>query len=784
MEDQIMKKIFFIACAFAAVFACQKQEFDQPAENEGVTVPLKITADIAQTKTTMTNVGGVLKSAWKDGDKIYVSTQHAGYYIDNTTEFTASTSGETVEFTTDSEGIPMPSFSSSYPDWTYQLFAEYPAPLAGKLWFREFSMPETQIQSAPGDLSHIEKSNILYALPVVTDWYKTPISVKFTFQHLLSVLQLDMKGAEPGIKLTRIIVEMLDQTGEDFLVLTKGTVNFKNEENGNGKITQKEGKNKLVLNLESLVELPTDKYAQFYMTISPGHSGQTFKVTAITDMGETLEIGSMKVPADGAIPQGAKAYKSFTVNPPAKEDVDYASAIDLSANATANTYIVNAHNTVYKFNAQVMGNGVVPTKMAEIVTSTELAPKTALSLWYTCKQTSTAWVDAAPVEVSSIKLEDDGYIYFKTPETFVNGNMVIAAFAEEGLTYSNITVNENREFTNATVLWSWDIWAVEGYNPETTKIDMEGYSVMDRNLGALVGLNDADAASNLTNGVWMANAQGNNYEFGRKDPFPGFAEYPSNAPVKNGEKLLTTPAYTLITALQMNGIGTSESLDNQMFGTSAALSTLLANTINYDGQTLLNYVNGNPHKDIDGGAMSPYNWQGNKTGLGDYWKDMWGGESASAPSYKTIYDPCPAGWKIWDYNTLENFSIANESTAVTLKDDQQTCLGINVAGSLFPFNGGRGYSFDLDGFGSLQDLANGKNAPINFYSSSPYCYHPAYKRLYSGSYAIVSNWKVVVTDKGLVIDMIAEDENNANRQYVNTATSYTSKAKPLRCIKE
>ena len=93
------------------------------------------------------------------------------------------------------------------------------------------------------------------------------------------------------------------------------------------------------------------------MTISPGHSGQTFKVTAITDMGETLEIGSMKVPADGAIPQGAKAYKSFTVNPPAKEDVDYASAIDLSANGTANTYLVNQANTLYKFKADVKGNG-------------------------------------------------------------------------------------------------------------------------------------------------------------------------------------------------------------------------------------------------------------------------------------------------------------------------------------------------------------------------------------------------------------------------------------------
>ena len=67
-----MKKLFVIACAFAAVIGCQKAEMEMPQENEGVKAPLKITASIAQTKTTMTNDGGVLKSAWKDGDKIYL----------------------------------------------------------------------------------------------------------------------------------------------------------------------------------------------------------------------------------------------------------------------------------------------------------------------------------------------------------------------------------------------------------------------------------------------------------------------------------------------------------------------------------------------------------------------------------------------------------------------------------------------------------------------------------------------------------------------------------------
>lgn len=773
-----MKKLFVIACAFAAVIGCQKAEMEMPQENEGVKVPVQVTATIAQTKTTMTNEGGVLKSAWKDGDKIHVTQCRDEQFDNECVDYEASVSEGVTEFIKNAEK----DFSGpgGYAASRIKLYAMYPDNLGGNRVFnKSFTMSAEQTQSAPGDLSHIASDNILVALPTEVDWSKTPVDVNLEFKHALSVLELDLKATAAGVKILKIIVEVTGGAENDYLVVTNGSFNLQNS--AGGSITKTSGLNSMTLNMASLVELPVEDYAKFYMTIAPGHAGQTFNVKVVTDLSETIEVGSMKVPESSSIPQGAKAVKKFTVQAPEKEEIDYASAIDLSANATANTYIVNAPNTVYKFNAQVMGNGVVPTKMAEIVTSTELAPKTALSLWYTCKQTSTKWIDAAPVDATSITLKD-GYIYFKTPETFVNGNIVIAAFAEEGLTYSNITVNENREFTNATILWSWDIWAVEGYNPETTKIDMEGYSVMDRNLGALVGLNDADAASNLTNGVWMANAQGNNYEFGRKDPFPGFAEYPAYMPLTNGEKLLTTPAYTLITALQMNGIGTSKSLNNQMFGTSAASCTSVADIKDLPAIGQLAYVNRNPHKDISM-AGTTYNWQNGE--LGNCWKDMWGGESASAPSYKTIYDPCPAGWKIWDYNTLENFSIVNASTAVTLTDDQQTCLGINVAGSLFPFNGGgRGYSFELDGFGSLLNCQNGSAAPINFYSSSPYYYHTMTNKLYSGNHVAVSNWRVVVTAEGLVLEMIGEDEDNENRKYVIAATSYTAKAKPLRCIKE
>ena len=47
--------------------------------------------------------------------------------------------------------------------------------------------------------------------------------------------------------------------------------------------------------------------------------------------------------------------------------------------------------------------------------------------------------------------EVDGLVYFKTPKTFVNGNAVIAALNESG-----------------EIIWSWNIWAVEGWDADAT----------------------------------------------------------------------------------------------------------------------------------------------------------------------------------------------------------------------------------------------------------------------------------------------------------------------------
>jgi hypothetical protein len=697
MEERIMKKIFVIMCAFAAAFGCQKAEMEQPQESEGVKVPLQVTASIAQTKTTMTNEDGVLKSAWKDGDKIYLQKfEHQTYTRDNNLEYTASVSGNSVSFDTETEGVVIPTANPSY----YTILAEYPKALKSYGTAREFSMSADQTQAAAGDLAHIAASNMMYAWGTPA-WESDPVTVNFDFKHALSVLQLNLKGAEPGIVITKIEVEMLDETGADWLVITKGQLDARY----NGTIKQLAGENKMNLYIASASELPTDGYAQFYMTVSPGHAGQTFKVTATTDMGKIIEVGSMKVPAEGAIPQGAKAMKSFTVNPPVKEDVDYASAIDLSADGTANTYLVTKANTLYKFKADVKGNGFVPEalKAVGVGAVTEISPKTALLLWYNCVQTSKAWVEMEPVDISSIVLKD-GYIYFKTPETFVNGNAVIAAFAEAGLTYANITADENRLLTNATILWSWNIWAAEGYDIEADAFTAGEFTIMGRNIGAAVGKAEIDSYQTAAERKYVAaSAIGNYYQWGNKNPYPHVSDYENYAIPKYGNKLHNTPTYTPITALQV-GTNANEAMAKQMFGTADQLTLDFGTYMSSDDRTpanIVSYTESAPYKYMkDSTSGYGYSWTGHIGGTA--LEALWGDATLEDVSdhVKTIYGPCPGGWKVWEDDAWDAMVTAGAETAVidmNAMDAGKGGYGSIICGSYFPSNGGgRGPGFNVE----------------------------------------------------------------------------------------
>ena len=140
------------------------------------------------------------------------------------------------------------------------------------------------------------------------------------------------------------------------------------------------------------------------------------------------------------------------------------------------------------------------------------------------------------------------------------------------------------DFDHDQILWSWHIWVCGGYYPlSSAQTYKDGSKVMDRNLGAT----SADKGEVGAIGLY--------YQWGRKDPFPG----PST----------------------LTG------------GSQARVSDSLEDPVSVSPTTgTVAYATAHPTAFITS-DNSVNDWM--------YTPDptLWGAE-------KTIYDPCPAGWKV------------------------------------------------------------------------------------------------------------------------------------------
>ena len=223
-----------------------------------------------------------------------------------------------------------------------------------------------------------------------------------------------------------------------------------------------------------------------------------------------------------------------------------AGATDLGAVETANCYIVTKPG-VYTFKA-VKGNS---TADLSSIGSVEI-------LWESWGTTEDV---AANSVISAVDYEKDN-VYFRVAEGFHPGNAVIAVRNDMGV-----------------IMWSWHIWVPE--TPITENLyGISRKKSMDRNLGALVATS-AESASPKSAGLF--------YQWGRKDPFPGVADFAAGTPASVAGQEMT------------------------LFGGQMSLSKTLKNPTAF--------------ADYDG------SWNEMKT------LDMWN-------STKTMYDPCPPGYKV------------------------------------------------------------------------------------------------------------------------------------------
>lgn len=272
-------------------------------------------------------------------------------------------------------------------------------------------------------------------------------------------------------------------------------------------------------------------------------------------------------------------------------------AIDLSCPnggtvETANCYIVSKPGVTYKFPVTVMGNGVSG--------GSPLAPKSAQVLWQT---------GAGLVENVRLK---EGFVSFSIsgePGTTVTpGNAVIAVYSEDGC--------------QGRILWSWHLW-ITGEDLASKLQTWQAHAdapaqfssarLMDRNLGALGTTDWASSSTNVSKGL--------NYQWGRKDPFVG----PDDSGLKSN---VMAPTYDA-GGKAISQMALASSFSNAPAWTHVDTKLSVADIAAYP----MAFVSG----------ASNYIWlDGNTDGL---WSDS-----------KTIYDPCPPGYKVMNQYAMSGIT--------------------------------------------------------------------------------------------------------------------------------
>ena len=180
------------------------------------------------------------------------------------------------------------------------------------------------------------------------------------------------------------------------------------------------------------------------------------------------------------------------------------------------------------------------------------------------------------------------------------------------------------------IVWSYLIW----YTKEIKDIRIGDNKWLDRNIGAWTdNLPVADF-----NGRLDQSSFGCYYQWGRKDPFPGIPDYRSGS-INGFAGLWFTPVYTPIPALDRGTFGNSgKQAYNQILGNTVATVTLDAKSASYSTTAeYIGHMTKNPHLWYNRNGAFP----------GPDGANVWGNpQRADILGVKTIYDPCPPGYKV------------------------------------------------------------------------------------------------------------------------------------------
>jgi len=317
-----------------------------------------------------------------------------------------------------------------------------------------------------------------------------------------------------------------------------------------------------------------------------------------------------------------------------------------------------SRNTIYKMSTNIVGiSTLTDARFKKAATSNcyIVAPNASVSI-----PVSRANKSALGTQLADVTSGWSASIYWQTAAGLITvsdadksgGCFTVTAGAATG---NAVVVVKN---ASSDIVWSWHIW-VTGYNPTAENETNNGFVWMSRNLGA-TALADGTATTFATCGGLM-------YQRGRKDPFVGTDGSTTVSPYKAlpiydaSGTLMTNVSTSLTWPTDGTPTGTASFATTGDVVKMAILGTTAGSQIPYASQ--LSYSVKYPLLHLFGWAGSTATSTPAQTIVGGM--SSWGGEYGEG---KSVYDPCPQGWRVPSGRKVSNTFVSPWSTWTTTQN--------------------------------------------------------------------------------------------------------------------
>ena len=293
--------------------------------------------------------------------------------------------------------------------------------------------------------------------------------------------------------------------------------------------------------------------------------------------------------------------------------------IPLDTEGTSNSNIADRGAASYSFTATIMGNGadgIIDEGKFEDASGNILTKAGGANIHPLSAKL--LWQDTDEL-VEQVGLSD-GKVQVKMGRS--RGNALIAVYDK---------ANPNAE--DAKVLWSWHLWCTpvpQIIEYTASRYTGNEYKVMDRNLGA------------TTSTPALGTTQGLRYQFGRKDPFSGSLTY-------DGVKTILYDVRSSASEV--------ESTNDESVTVAKSINT--PNILRLRGGMGISWCETSDMK---------YLWGNTETDNYYY----------PSSTIKTIYDPCPVGYKVPPADVLLVLCKGNEKTYVCWATDSEIEKGFYI----------------------------------------------------------------------------------------------------------